>query len=196
MLWLSHSVPHNLTHSRGVWGGLLMALGGALVGLALLPRPMLRLDTTLLPLPKVGVQGHAVEAEGRDHVDIGTPIVYQNRPPSSGPHYPRTLRYGVLDRDVEPGYWVHNLEHGGIVVLYNCAEPCPALVRQLREVYAKAPPSERYHVVKLAAVPDHDMDHQLAVVAWGYIDEMDAFDADRILAFYREHVDRGPEDAL
>jgi hypothetical protein len=40
------------------------------------------------------------------------------------------------------------------------------------------------------------MDHKIAVVAWGWIDEMDEFDRARIIAFYNAHVDRGPERAL
>jgi hypothetical protein len=91
---------------------------------------------------------------------------------------------------------VHTLEHGGIVLLYNCAEPCPSVVEELRRVYLSAPESQKYHVVKLSAVPYRDMDHRLGAIAWGYVDEMDALDRDRVLAFYREHVDRGPEDAL
>jgi len=41
-----------------------------------------------------------------------------------------------------------------------------------------------------------DMDHAVAVVAWGWLDEMDLPDKERVLAFYRAHVDRGPESAL
>ena len=39
------------------------------------------------------------------------------------------------------------------------------------------------------------MEHQLAVVAWDWIDEMDTFDRDRLSKFYKAHLDRGPEDA-
>ena len=171
--------------SRKFVGGavLLMALGTALIGAALVR-------------PVSALQGRQVEPEARQHVPIGEPIVYRNRPPSSGAHYERTLRFGVYEREIEPGYWVHNLEHGGVVLLYNCAERCDGLVEQLRQVYTSAPRSQKYNVVKLAAVPYRDMDHILAAVAWGVIDEMDEFDRDRILAFYREHLDHGPEDAL
>lgn len=162
---------------------LLMALGMALIGAALSVRPA------------AALQGRQVETEGRQHIANGEPIVYRNRPPSSGPHYERTLRYGVFEREMEPGYWVHNLEHGGIVLLFNCADACPNLVQQLRQVYTSAPASQKHGVVKLSAVPYRDMDHRLAAVAWGYVDEMDEFDRDRVLAFYRDHLDHGPEDA-
>lgn len=42
-----------------------------------------------------------------------------------------------------------------------------------------------------------DRDHAVTAAAWGWVDEMDQPDPQRIVAFYyREHVDRGPEDAL
>jgi hypothetical protein len=149
----------------------------------------------LLPTATV-VQGRQVEVEGRDHVDAGAPIDYRSRPPSSGPHYARTARYGVTERELEPGYWVHTLEHGGIVIVYRCEQSCPDLVGQLRRVYAAAPPSQRFGVVKMSVLPYGDMDHRIAAVAWGWVDEMDQIDAERLVGFYRAHVDRGPEEAL
>jgi hypothetical protein len=52
---------------------------------------------------------------------------------------------------------------------------------------------------KMLVIPYQDMDHAVASVAWGWVDEMDTtapVDKDRILAFYRAHVDKGPEQAL
>jgi hypothetical protein len=48
----------------------------------------------------------------------------------------------------------------------------------------------------MVVTPYTEMDHAVATVAWGWLDEMDQPDKDRILAFYRAHVDRGPEQAL
>ena len=44
--------------------------------------------------------------------------------------------------------------------------------------------------------PWHDMDHAVTAAAWGWVDEMDQPDPQRVVAFYQAHVDRGPEDAL
>ena len=37
--------------------------------------------------------------------------------------------------------------------------------------------------------PYQDMDHAIAVVAWGYLDEMDQADKDRILADVKSKMD-------
>ena len=171
---------------RALWGsGILVALV-ALVALGF-----------LLIRPQPAAQGRQVLLEGQEHVEPGTPITYRSRPPASGPHYGSgTSGYGVFEREIDPGYWVHTLEHGGIVVLYRpdlCDADC---LGQLRQVYNSAPVSQRFGVVKMAVIPYWDMDHAVAAVAWGRVDELDQVDRDRILAFYRANVDKGPEAAL
>ena len=151
----------------------------------------------LFPKP-VAAQGHQVPIEGqRQHQPQGTPINYRNRPPSSGDHYDQTAPYGVTSTPVATGNWVHNLEHGAVVVLYRpdlCDDSC---VSTLRDTYNSAPSSQLFPgYKKMIVTPYTDMDHAVATVAWGWLDEMDQPDKDRILAFYRAHVDRGPEQAL
>jgi len=151
----------------------------------------------LMPKP-VTAQGHQVPIEGnRQHVTQGQVVPYRNRPPSSGDHYDQPSGYGVFPRGVATGNWVHNLEHGGVVVLYRpdlCDEACQS---QLQDVYNSAPSSTLFPGNrKMVITPYQDMDHAIATVAWGWLDEMDAVDKERILAFYKAHVDKGPEQAL
>ena len=82
----------------------------------------------------VPAQDIAVPDQGREHVDEGTPVTYKHVPPASGPHYPVTLQYGLYEQDVPEGYWIHNLEHGAIVILYKCSQPCPDLVKSLGDM--------------------------------------------------------------
>jgi hypothetical protein len=140
--------------------------------------------------------GRNVPIEGQNHVEEGSVIVYQNQPPASGPHYPVTAPYGVSDQPIPPGYWVHNLEHGGIVVLYNCSDGCPDVVAQLRDAFTKLPRSRQFNRVKLVATPYSTMSSKIAYIAWGKIEELDAFDYDQLLRFYNAYVDKGPEAAL
>jgi hypothetical protein len=148
--------------------------------------------------PPVSAQGRQVPIEGnRQHMPAGQVIPYRNRPPSSGDHYDQPAGYGFFQREIPTGNWVHTLEHGGVVVLYRpdlCDQACQA---QLQDTYNSAPSSQLFPgTKKMLVVPYQDMDHAIAAVAWGWVDELDSFDKDRILAFYRAHVDRGPEQAL
>ena len=171
---------------RLLLGGVaVLALAAVAVGVFLLvPRP-------------TAAQGHQVPIEGtRQHVATGMPMQYRNRPPSSGDHYDQPAGYGVFQRELPVPNLVHTLEHGGIVVYYRPDACDQACVSVLQQAYASAPRSQRYGVVKMSVAPWQDMDHAVTAAAWGWVDEMDQPDAQRIVAFYREHVDRGPEDAL
>src|SRR6185295_7796335 len=70
------------------------------------------------PTPTGSIPGVAVPNEGWTHVPEGSAITYRSNPPASGPHYPVWLRYQEYSEPMARGYWVHNLEHGAIVVLY------------------------------------------------------------------------------
>lgn len=138
--------------------------------------------------------GIAVPDEGKSHVPVGTPIQYQNYPPTSGTHYDQVVRYGVYEEDISEGYWVHNLEHGAVVIVYNCPGGCPETVSQLKEAFKAFPPG-KYGQVKIVALPYSKMKAKIAVLSWGWKLELASFDSQKVLAFYKAHVDRGPEDA-
>jgi len=167
------------------------------IPIVLIAAVLVALLVVFVPRP-AAAQGRQVPIEGnRQHVGQGTVVQYRNRPPSSGDHYDQPAGYGFFQREIPTGNWVHDLEHGGIVVLYRpdlCDQACQT---QLQDTYNSAPSSALFPGTrKMLVGPYQDMDHAVAVVAWGWIDDMDAFDKDRILAFYRAHVDKGPEQAL
>jgi len=164
------------------WSGLLAA--GALAPIALVG---------VLTLGGPGTGGRAMPDEGQHHVPEGITVTYGHVPPTSGAHWPQPARWGYHETPLPPERWVHNLEHGGLVVLYHCPGACPELVRQLREAHGTFPPSKWGHV-KLLVTPNAQIRTPLAVLAWAWLDELDGFDQGRLLAAYRARVDRGPED--
>lgn len=132
----------------------------------------------------------------RAHVPAGTPIIYDQNPPIGGPHYPNPYpTYGLIEHPVQPGYWVHNLEHGAIVLLYNCPRGCADLVDQARTLYLSLPPGRNPYDghARLLVIPYASMSHPIAVVAWDHKLELDRLDRDQIVGFYERYVDRGPE---
>ncbi len=139
--------------------------------------------------------GRAMPVEKAEHVPDGTVISYRTRPPTSGAHYDApSPSYGMAEQEVPPGNWVHNLEHGAIVLLYNCPSGCPDLVAQIKDLYASLPRGRNGRLGgRLLAVKYADMDHKLAVAAWGRLLELDDFDPDQIRKFYDAYIDRGPE---
>ena len=106
---------------------------------------------------------------------------------------PSPAPWGVYEQEIPPETWVHNLEHGGLVILYHCVTPCPDLAQQLREVSATFPRSKWGHV-KLLVAPYGQLKSRLAILAWAWIEELDDFDRARLLRAYSARVDQGPED--
>jgi hypothetical protein len=146
----------------------------------------------LIPRGSASAQMRQVVPETATHVDEGAPLTYRNRPPSSGMHFgtlPQPQEYRMYDTPLSPGRWVHMLEHGAVVVLYRPDLCDAACVQQLGEFYDSAPRSTLVGVRHLAITPYQDMDHAVAVVAWGYIDEMDQMDKDRVMADFKSKVD-------
>ncbi len=167
--------------------GIVLVAAAVIGGIAFLIYQSTRADASLLGTP--------VADEGRNHIPDTQQPQYKHYPPASGPHYDEPANWGTYDQPLPEGRWVHNLEHGGVVILYKCPSGCPDLVQQLKDFYASAPKSAKWNEVKLVVTPYDHMDRQLAIVAWDWIDEMDAFDSARLLTFYKAHLDRGPEDA-
>jgi hypothetical protein len=101
--------------------------------------------------------------------------------------------WGFTDQVIPPEYWVHNLEHGGVVLLYNCSQDCTADQATIREFLNRAPKESQFNEVKLLAVKYVGPGHRFAMVAWGWRFFMDGWDPGQALAFYTQHVDHGPE---
>ncbi|MCY3783797.1 MAG: DUF3105 domain-containing protein [Chloroflexi bacterium] len=168
-------------------GGVLLVVGGVAALIVLL-------IVSNTPSAEVAARRVRIDDEGRLHVPVGTPIEYANVPPASGTHYPITAPYGVYERPVEEGLWVHNLEHGAIALLYRCDTDCDEVVPELENIYADLP-NAAFGEVKLIALPYAGLVPKYMLVAWHWQEPMDSFDPDRVREFYRDYVDRGPEAA-
>ena len=129
------------------------------------------------------------------HVAPGQPHEpYNTTPPTSGPHYAQTAPWGISSEPIPNELQVHNLEHGGVMIQYDPdAEP---LIRQagLEKLIGTLPDFPCFLIV----APYPNLDHTIALTAWGtieYIDHKGAGELDSapILDFVNAHRGRGPE---
>jgi Protein of unknown function (DUF3105) len=152
-----------------------------------------------------GTVGTPVPDEGRNHIDPSTTWTYKSYPPASGPHYSAQgiapVPWQTIATSSSPlveGQYIHNLEHGGTAILYNCpsGSDCTTLTNQLQNyVQNLAPPEPQFNEVKLVMTPySRGMGtHKIALVAWDYIEFLDSYDQAEITRFYENHADQGPE---
>jgi len=136
-------------------------------------------------------------AQGNTHIETGQPntFAYNSTPPTSGPHYGSLAPWGVQTGPVPYEYLLHNLEDGGIVIYYQCAEDCPDIRDQLAAIVE---PYERngQHVVLVPNDPTwtdgvarhQDMGTPIAVTAWTRMISMDTVDAERIETFISKYL--------
>lgn len=144
---------------------------------------------------------------GRDHVTTGTVVKYIYCPPASGKHYNAQGQgpldpklYGPNDRAIPEG-WIHNLEHGGLVLLYKCpGDACTdAGQAALQQLWASWPASP------VCNIPPHrtspviarfdDMAYPYAALIWDQVLPLQALDSDQILAFYAQQAERTNPEA-
>jgi plasmid stabilization system protein ParE len=133
-----------------------------------------------------------VPNEGWVHVPEGSAITYQGNPPASGPHYPVWLRYQEYPQPVARGYWVHNLEHGAIVVLYR-PDASADVVRQIGDAFRSIPADPACGHQRALLVPDPLLPRLTAVVAADFALVSDTVDAAAVRAFAVARRGRGPE---
>ncbi|EKD90809.1 MAG: hypothetical protein ACD_30C00089G0007 [uncultured bacterium] len=169
--------------------------------------------------PKPGTQ---LEDLGRTHVPIGTVVEYNSNPPTSGNHYEEWVRAGVYDRPQDDGHLIHSLEHGYVIISYNCAfgkssSPLGPLEKktntedstQSAMLTSDFTSDECNELVKnltsiydgkgkrkLILVPRPQLDSKIALTSWRYIDKFNDFDKARIEKFIDAHRDHGPEQTM
>lgn len=145
--------------------------------------------------------GEAVSVMASDHIpeNSAKPSLNSN-PPTSGPHYATTARQGFYPANAEPPkdeLLIHNLEHGHVIMWYDCsrldAAGCDGLQKQVQQVISKAKLSAFTPTKKLVVVPRKDFGALIALTAWGRIMKLEAFDEGAINAFITEWREKSPE---
>jgi hypothetical protein len=124
---------------------------------------------------------------GYQHVD--GEVDYPDPPPTSGDHDACWAEWGAHADPVPDENWVHNLEHGGVVFLWNCPQGCLDDAAAA-EAWAEASLDPGRWVM----TPYAEMDPGWAAVAWGTRLTLGCLDTVALQAFYDDNVGHGRED--
>ena len=154
------------------------------------------------PAPDASTRiGFAQDIIGRSH-EVSRPQRYTFCPPASGSHYngtgigPVAARvYGPSDTVGPPG-WIHNLEHGAIVILYrgDSEGATDAGQAMLKEFFNGFPPSPICQVPpgRLSPVIARfdSMAWPYAALVWGRVLPLPEWDPSLVLKFYATESER------
>ena len=135
----------------------------------------------------------AVANEGWIHVAEGSTVNYQHNPPASGPHYPVWARYQAYTTAVARPYWVHNLEHGAIVLVYR-PDAAPALVSALTDTFRALPNDPQCGHPRALLTPDPLLPRPVTAIAANFVLEGDCVSPDAIRRFALAHRNQAPEN--
>lgn len=116
-------------------------------------------------------------------------------PPTGGPHCGSLLSCRLYDNEQGRCVWLHNLEHGHAVLLYNCPEGCPEVTSQLEALREQAPRGSN-GVPRALVVADLAMPQRVAAVVWGASWSGDAVNEDAIRCLLRLQDGEAPEANL
>jgi hypothetical protein len=140
-----------------------------------------------------------IPANYQTHIAEGTPPgPYPSDPPAGGVHYDSELPakfYQVADLETAPqypeGHLVHNLEHGYVIIWYNCdvmdEASCTLLKKQIQQVM------DDFDGVKLIAFPWKSLNVPVAMTSWGQLLRFETFDPNQARAFVKANRNRAPE---
>ncbi|XXF81190.1 DUF3105 domain-containing protein [Myxococcaceae bacterium GXIMD 01537] len=103
----------------------------------------------------------------RNHVATCTSSACGNgqNPPNSGPHCANPLPCRTYDAEQPRCGWIHNLEHGHVVFLYNCPDGCPDEVEKLKTAMQSVATGSN-GVRRAVLAPDPALPQRVAALVW------------------------------
>lgn len=136
------------------------------------------------------------ESESQSHIPSCSAVTYSTNPPTSGDHYGVWPQWKVYKMPVPRGFYVHGLEHGGIVFAYNCPDGCKDEIDALIAMLAERPVDTQCPLGvanRFIVTPDPLLDVRFAAAAWEESLKADCMDLAAMAAFIDAHYGHGPE---
>ncbi|HEX2916671.1 MAG TPA: DUF3105 domain-containing protein [Chloroflexia bacterium] len=137
--------------------------------------------------------------QGRDHLAQGQTVEnvlngqgYNSNPPTSGPHLPTWSKWGVFNTPLSNELQVHNLEHGGVIIQYDCPDGCTGAVNTLSN-FARRYPPDNFTGVLLAPRSNLPNGARIALTAWTHRLLLKSLDTDKVSQFIATYIGKGPE---
>lgn len=128
-----------------------------------------------------------------------TPITYATNPPSGGNHWGKWVAFKKYTVQVPREMYVHNMEHGAVVLSYRCDDGCPDVVAALGQVFDEAAGDPLCVSLggeakaRLVLTPDPKLDTPIAASAWGATYTATCLDPASLTEFVSANYGKGPE---
>ncbi len=144
--------------------------------------------------PLLGVQhadqGEAHIARGQSH------LAYNSDPASSGPHYDDTgapTDWGVYTTAVPDEVFLHNEEHGGVVITYQPNLLPSDQLKKLQALFVPPYSNKSFSPLKALVAPRAKDTHAIELASWRYTLNLDQYNESIIVKFFNQHAGHAPE---
>lgn len=140
-----------------------------------------------------------IPLEKATHVDPCTDLDYPTNPPSGGPHWGVWAAFTTYEVTLPREMYVHNMEHGGVILLHDCEGACPEVLAMLDDARTVASGDPKCLQVpggpteRVIITPDPELDVPVAAAAWGATYTATCLHPESLRDFVKKHYDNGPE---
>lgn len=149
--------------------------------------------------PKELILGTQHANLGQEHIAEGKKhSAYNSDLPSSGPHRSDSgapVPWGVYTQELTPEVYIHNEEHGGIIIAYNPTLLPAQELKKLQSLFAPPYSNKLFSPTKTIVMPRASNKHAIEVASWTWTYSMDKYDEAKLIKFYRQHEGKSPEAA-
>gem|GEM_PF-2155879 len=136
----------------------------------------------------------SVEATTAAHVAEETPITYADTPPLAGDHRGQWGKWGEYDY-MPPQRYLHNLEHGGVAILY---DPClDDASKETLRAWVRAKEPDTTGAFRWVMTPYAGLPAKVGIIAWQhglFVDCWAESDLNAAEAFLTDHYRKASED--
>ncbi|CAM1313162.1 Uncharacterised protein g6180 [Pycnogonum litorale] len=123
------------------------------------------------------------------HICMYDKIVYNRTIPTFGNHRPNWPKYGEY-KFVPPQRWLHNVEHGGVILMYH---PC-VMMSELEKAKTVVVNCIWKHIITANNLLSSL--RPITLVTWGHRLEMNKVNEDLMKDFIKKYAHHGPEGQI
>ncbi len=146
--------------------------------------------------PKPVRLGVSHPSQGGSHIEVGQKHpAYNSDPPSSGWHYNNSFaptKWGVYTQEVPDEVFLHNEEHGGIVITYRPDLPA-GQVKKLQKLFAAPYSNSTFKPSRAILTPRSKNTKPIELASWTRTLSLDNYDESKIIQYYLTNIGKGTE---